>query len=154
MPSADNQQGRLNEKLTPEYIVGVVDGEGYFSVSATVNRSQGYDLHNVKVVFGIKLNEEDGQILYLIKDWFGCGQVRFREDKRKNFSNCLEYQVRDTESITKVIIPFFRKYPLKFPKKKRAFTKFIEITEMKNRKDHIGEKGFTKVQYLARQLHI
>ena len=120
MSSADNQQGRLNEKLTPDYIIGLVDGEGYFSVSATIDKSQGYNSHNVKLVFGIKLNEEDGQILYVVKKFFGCGEVRFRKDEREKFCNCLEYQVRDTKSITEIIIPFFRKHPLKFPKKKRS----------------------------------
>src|SRR3989344_426108 len=81
--SADNQQGRLSEKLTPDYIVGIVDGEGYFSVSAIVDRSQGYDNYNVRLVFGIKLNAEDGEILHIIRNYFGCGTVRFRKDERK-----------------------------------------------------------------------
>ena len=151
---ADNQQGRLNVKLTPDYIVGLVDGEGYFSVSARIGKSQGWNCHGVNTIFGIKLSAEDGRILYDLKDWFGCGTVNFRKDNRKNFCDCLEYQVGDLESITKIIIPFFQKYPLKFPKRKRVFEKFVEIARMKQAKEHIGPEGFLKTQRLARQLHI
>lgn len=151
---ADNQQGRLSEKLTPDYIVGIVDGEGYFSVSAIVDRSQGYDNYNVRLVFGIKLNAEDGEILHSIRDYFGCGTVRFRKDDRKNFCDCLEYQVRDTKSITEIIIPFFQKYPLRFIKKRRAFLKFIEITKMKEKKIHLNLEGLLEIQRLSRQMHL
>lgn len=151
--SADNQQGRLKEKLNPEYIVGLADGEGYFSVSAIVSKSYGWNCHNVRMVFGIKLNEEDGKILYDIKNWFGCGKVRFRKDSRKNFCNCLEFQVSDSKSIHDIIIPFFQKYPLKFARKKKSFQKFVEIAAMKEKREHIGEPGFLKAKYLASQLH-
>ncbi|MBI2676610.1 MAG: LAGLIDADG family homing endonuclease [Candidatus Yanofskybacteria bacterium] len=151
---ADNQQGRLNVKLTPDYILGLVDGEGYFSVSAAIDRSQGWNCHNVRMVFGIDLNVVDGQILYDVRDWFGCGKITYKNDERKNFSDQLRFQVRDMWSLTKIVIPFFRKYPLKFPKKKKTFEKFMEIARMKEAKEHIGSKGFHKAQILAKQLHI
>ena len=152
--SAENQQGRLKDvKLTPEYVVGLTDSEGYFSVSAVIDKSQGWKCHNVRMVFGIKLSAEDGRILYNLRDWFGCGKVKFRKDIRKNFCDCLEFQVRDLESLTKIIIPFFQKYALKFPKKKRTFKRFVKIAEMKKAKEHIGPSGFLKAKQLAQQLH-
>ena len=152
--SAENQQGRLSVNLTPDYIVGLVDGEGYFSVSAYIDKSKGWNSHNVKMVFGIQLNAEDGRILYDIKDWFGCGKVRLRKSRKENWSDCLELQVKDLKSLSEIIIPFFKKYPLKFPKKTKAFVKFTEIANMKIAKEHIGEIGFLKAKNLARQLHI
>lgn len=151
---AGNQQERLNVKLNPDYIVGLADGEGYFSASATIDRSQGWNCHNVKLVFGIKLNAEDGKILNDIRDWFGCGNVSFHKDTRLNFCNCLELQIRDQKSLMKTIIPFFKKYPLKLPRKVKTFKKFVALAEMKQAKLHIGAKGFFKANRLARQLHI
>ena len=151
--SADNQQGRLNVKLTPDYIVGLADGEGYFSVSAMISKPYGWRCHNVRMVFGIKLNAEDGQILYDLENWFGCGKVRFRKDNRKNFCDCLEYQVSDSKSIRDIIIPFFQEHPLKFPKKAKSFQKFVVIAAMKERREHLGEEGFSKAKFLASQLH-
>ena len=152
--NADNQQGRLNVKLTPDYIVGLADGEGYFSVSAYVDHSQGWNCHNVKMVFGIDLNIIDGRILYDLKEYLGCGSVRLKKDKRERFSDQLQFQVRDMKSLTEIIIPFFEKHSLKLPKKQKTFGKFIEMAKMKLAKEHIGEKGFLKAQYLARQLHL
>ena len=151
---AENQQGRLNVKLTPDYIVGLVDGEGYFSVSALVDRSAGWNCHNVRMVFGIDLNIIDGKILYDIKDWFGCGNISLKKEKREKFSDQLRFQVRDTKSILEVIIPFFQKHQLKLPKKVKTFEKFVEIAKMKEKKEHIGPKGFLKAKQLASQLHI
>ena len=152
--NADNQQGRLNVKLTPDYIVGLTDGEGYFSVSAVIDRSAGWNCHNVRMVFGIDLNVIDGAILYDIKDWFGCGNITLKKEKREKFSDQLRFQVRDTKSILEIIIPFFQKYQLKFPKKIKTFGKFVEIAKMKEKKEHIGPIGFLKAQQLAKQLHI
>ena len=141
-------------KLTPDYIVGLVDGEGYFSVSALVDRSQGWNCHNVRMVFGIDLNVTDGQILYLIRDWFNCGNISYKKDDRENFSDQLRFQVRDMKSLTGIIIPFFQKYSLKLPKKSKTFGKFVEIARMKEAREHIGSKGFLKAKKLAKQLHI
>ena len=46
--SAENQQGRLKEKLSPDYIVGLVDGEGYFSVTACIEHYKTYSAHHQK----------------------------------------------------------------------------------------------------------
>lgn len=150
---AENQQGRLSVNLTPDYIVGLVDGEGYFSVSAFVDKSKGWNSHNVRMVFGIQLNVEDGQILYDVRDFFGCGKVWFRKSRKENWSDCLELQIKDLKSLSEIIIPFFEKHPLKFPKKLKAFDKFVEIARMKLAKEHIGEIGFSKVKELSHQLH-
>jgi hypothetical protein len=151
---ADNQQERLNVKLNPDYIVGLADGEGYFSASATIDRSQGWNCHNVKLVFGIKLNAEDGKILYDIRDWFGCGNVSFHKDTRINFCDCLEFQIRDLKSLIEIVVPFFKKYPLKLPRKVKTFKKFVALVEMKQAKLHIGKRGFLRASKFAHQLHI
>ena len=44
MFSADNQQERLSV-LSPDYIVGLVDGEGYFSVTVRIDTSKTYESH-------------------------------------------------------------------------------------------------------------
>ena len=151
--SADNQQGRLNEKLTPEYIVGLVDGEGYFSVTARMEHYKTYSCHRIRLVFGMDLNTIDGKILYNLCDWFGCGKVRLRKDDRKNFSDQLQYQVRDMKSVIEVIIPFFQKHPLRLLKRKKTFSKFVEIAKMIEKNIHRTQDGFEKIVILAHNLH-
>ncbi len=105
------------------------------------------------MVFGIDHNTIDGEILHEIRDWFGCGKVSLKKDRRERFSDQLQFQVRDLESLEKIIIPFFQKYPLRFTKKKKTFEKFVELAKIKKAKEHIGAEGFLKAQNLARQLH-
>lgn len=151
--SADNQQGRLNVNLSPDYIVGLVDGEGYFSVTAAMEHYKTYSAHRVRLVFGIELNDTDGQILYNIRDWFQCGRVRLRKVKKENWSNRLEYQVRDMVSIREKIIPFFKKYSLKLPKRQKTFAKFVEIADMTEQGTHLSESGFQQLAQIANGLH-
>jgi len=150
--SAENQQERL-PKLLPDYIVGLVDGEGYFSVSATIDRSKNYLSRRVRLVFGVKIKEEDGGILYRLKETFGCGEVSRKIDTRPKFSNCLEYQVRDYTDIKTIIIPFFQKYRLQIRSKRASFEGFCKIGDFFEKKIHLTEEGFEKVKNLAKAIH-
>lgn len=147
--NAANQQERL---LTPDYIVGLVDGEGYFSVTA-VHRDYGsYSSYEVKMVFGIDLKESDGEILKQVQKFFGCGHLYYKRDKRKNFSDQFVYQVRDHSSIFNKIIPFFQKYPLRIQSRKRRFRYFVKIGEIVAKNGYSTLKGFKKVQELVAKM--
>ncbi len=150
--SADNQQERL-PKLKPDYVVGLVDGEGYFSVSVSRDLSKNYKSLRVRLVFGVKLKESDGQILHRLKKFFSCGTLWKKVDERPTFSDCLEYQVRNYEDIKTKIIPFFQKHPLLFESKRLAFERFMEIAKRFERQDHLTDKGFEEMRRLARAMH-
>jgi hypothetical protein len=147
--SADNQQER---SLTPDYIVGLVDGEGYFSVSPVFGNYGSYSSYEVKMVFGIDIKKSDGEILERVKQYFGCGRIYLKKDKRKNFSDMIEYQVKDHFSIVSKIIPFFRKYPLQFPSKQRRFKYFTKIGKIVAERKYSTLKGFKKVQELVAKM--
>ena len=150
--SADNQQERL-PKLTPDYVVGLVDGEGYFSVSVSRDLSKNYKSLRVRLVFGVKLKESDGQILYRLKKFFSCGTIWKKVDERPTFSDCLEYQVRNYEDIKTKIIPFFQKHSLLFESKREAFERFVEIASRFESKAHLTDDGFEEIRKLARAMH-
>ena len=150
--SAGNQQERLL-KLTPDYVVGLVDGEGYFSVSVSRDLSKTYKSLRVRLVFGVKLKESDGQILFSVKKFFSCGSIWKKIDERPTFSNCLEYQVRDYKDIKTKIIPFFQKHPLLFESKRFAFERFVDIAKRFEARTHLTDKGFEEMKKLARTMH-
>ena len=153
--SADNQQERflMHSELTPDYVRGLVDGEGYFSVNARIEDRKTYRSHNVSLVFGIKLSTKDGEILESVRDYLGCGTIYYREDSREKFCDCLEYQVRSHRDIMGKIIPFFLKYPLLFPSKKKAFDYLCEIADMIVKREHLNEGGIEKARRLAKLMH-
>ena len=150
--SADNQQERL-PKLTPDYVVGLVDGEGYFSVSVSRDLSKTYKSLRVKLVFGVKLKESDGQILYSLRKFFSCGTIWKKVDERPTFSDCLEYQVRNYQDIKTKIIPFFQNHPLLFKSKRVAFKRFVDIAQRFEAKKHLTDKGFEEMRTLAKAVH-
>ncbi len=152
--NAVNQQERFfMHSLNPDYVVGLVDGEGYFSVRAKIEDRKTYKAHAVSLVFGIKLSEKDGKILELLRDYLECGNIYYRKDSREKFCNCLEYQVRSHKDMLDKIIPFFKKYPLKFPSKRKAFNYLCEISDMIVERQHLNEKGIKKIQGLSKLMH-
>lgn len=150
--SAENQQERLLD-LSPDYIVGLVDGEGYFSVSVGIDRSKSYKSLRVRMVFGIKLREKDGKILERVKRFFGCGHINKVIDERPTFSNCLEYQVRNFQDIQSKIIPLFTRNTLQIESKRKSFERFCEIADLFQKKIHLEYNGFRQIKNLAKQVH-
>ena len=150
--SAGNQQERLL-KLTPDYVVGLVDGEGYFSVSVSRDLSKTYKSLRVRIVFGLDLKEDDGQILNRLRDFFNCGNLSRKIDNRPTFSNQVRYQVKNYPDIKTKIIPFFQKHPLLFESKRKAFERFVDIAQRFEAKKHLTDDGFEEMKSLAKAVH-
>ena len=108
------QRIHSNVILNSNYIIGLVDGEGSFTlyirdpdVPKKVKRRV-----KIKPRFYIKLIEKDKKILYKLKDFFGCGNVYFQRDKRLNHQNCYRYEIANRKDLENVIISFFKKHKL------------------------------------------
>src|SRR3989344_3722374 len=143
--SAENQQERL-KKLSADYVVALVDGEGYFSVSAIIDKSKNYVSRRVRLVFGLDIKKVDGEILLRLQKTFGCGAITEKNDDRPNFCDCLRYQVRNFDDVKNIIIPFFRRHPLQIKTKKESFEKFCVIADHFEQKVHLTHTGFIKVR--------
>ena len=140
--------------LNPDYIIGLVDGEGSFTVYvrnplkvSLTRRVQ------VEPKFYLKLIEKDKEILYQLKDFFGCGSVYFQKDNRPNHQNCYRYEVYNRNDLREVIIPFFKKHILKFPSKKNDFDIFCKMFLMIDRGEHLKESGLSKLFELKQRMH-
>jgi hypothetical protein len=145
----------LKNKINNEYVVGLVDGEGSFTVYIR-------DLDNPKPIkrrvvvepkFYLKLVEEDKDILYALRDFFGCGSVYFQKDSRPNHKNCYRYEVYKRDDLLKTIIPFFERNPLRFPSKARDFKIFCILMDMINSKLHLDKDGLKKMLVIKQKMH-
>lgn len=153
MERPDNQQERLVINFTPEYVVGLVDSEGYFSVYTRRRKFPTYATTETRMVFGVKLKARDREVLMQLQNFFGCGAVHFRPDDRKNFSNCYEYQVSSYKTLLETIIPFFEKHQLRFPSKREDFEKFRQIAQYVATKRHLSLAGIRQIERLAASMH-
>jgi hypothetical protein len=91
---------KKNKTLFHQWLVGLVDGDGCFTISHHT-RSNSWNF-----VFKIALHVKDKPLLYLIKEQLGCGEVYFAG------KNMWEYRVQSRAYLLSVIVPIFLDYPL------------------------------------------
>ena len=142
-------------KITPDYITGLVDGEGSFTVYVKDPDSKKEVKRRVKAEprFYLKLIEKDKDILYQLKDYFGCGNVYFQRDKRKNHQNCYRYEVANRENLEKIIIPFFEKHQLRLASKINDFKLFCKFMKKIGKGEHLTESGLRNLYQLKQKMH-
>jgi hypothetical protein len=142
-------------ELNPNYIVGLVDGEGSFTAYVKDPDSSKIVQRRTKVEprFFLKLIEKDKEILDELKKFFGCGNVYFQRDRRANHQDCYRYEVANRGDLEKIIIPFFKRNSLQLRSKKSDFEMFCRILEMVQNKEHLTESGLRKIYLLKQKMH-
>jgi hypothetical protein len=83
-----------------------VSGEGNFDVNIHKSKSHKID-YQVQLRFRVSQNERDIQLIKLLIKYLGSGII---EINNKTSVVCLS--ISKISIITKIIIPFFKKYPL------------------------------------------
>jgi hypothetical protein len=143
------------QKLNPKYIVGLVDGEGSFTVYIRNPNSTTKVKRRVTVEpkFYLKLIEEDKDILYRLQTYFGCGSVYYQKDTRPNHQNCYRYEVFRQDDLLNIIIPFFKKNKLMFASKKRDFDIFCKLMIMIKNQSHLTESGLKQMFDIKQLMH-
>ena len=143
------------QNLNPNYIVGLVDGEGSFTVYIRDPDSRKKVKRRVVIEpkFYIKLVEKDKEILERVKQFFGCGSLYFQKDKRPNHQNCYRYEVYSQKDLTNVIIPFFKKNGLQFNSKRNDFEIFCKIMSDIQKGKHLTSDGLRRLFKLKQQMY-
>ena len=113
--------------LNPEYVVGLVDGEGSFYVRLNTDLRR---RNKVELKFSVKLRHQDKEILEKIEQFFDCGKIYFQKDNRPNHTDCYRFEVNKKKDIIEKIIPFFDKNSPKIQSRKRDFEIFRSIAEL------------------------
>ena len=141
--------------LNPNYIVGLIDGEGSFTVYIRNPDDKKVAKRRVTAEpkFYVKLIEKDKRILFQLKKYFGCGNVYFQKDNRPNHHHCYRYEVTNLREITENIIPFFDQHPLQGNKAK-DYALFKKIVKAVLNKEHQTKKGLERIRHLKEKMHI
>ena len=135
----------MSMNLNAQWIVGFVDGEGCFHVGINKNKSMNLGVQ-VLPEFTVVQHEVDAQVLYGLKDFFGCGVVR------KNHGNRLSYRVRGQENLQKQIVPFFEKHKLK-TRKRVDFLKFRKVILLIEKGEHLEADGLEKIRKIKKSMN-
>ncbi|MEK7498640.1 MAG: LAGLIDADG family homing endonuclease [Patescibacteria group bacterium] len=142
--------------LDPNYILGLVDGEGSFTVYIrNPSRAKGDVKRRVvaEPKFYLKLIEKDKDILYELQRFFGCGNVYFQKDTRPNHQNCYRYEVASRKELKEKIIPFFEKHQLLLASKKNDFKIFCTLVQMIEEGAHRSSFGLVKMYEIKQTMH-
>jgi hypothetical protein len=109
---ADNQQ----ERPSPDWVVGFVDGEGCFFVG--INRQPSMTVGwQILPEFRVVQHERDVSILEQLREFFGCGQITTNHGDRK------ELRIRGLKQLSEQVVPFFEAHPLRTVKR-ASFARF------------------------------
>nr|YP_010390608.1 LAGLIDADG endonuclease [Fusarium aethiopicum]YP_010390661.1 LAGLIDADG endonuclease [Fusarium asiaticum]YP_010391085.1 LAGLIDADG endonuclease [Fusarium nepalense]UPX02679.1 LAGLIDADG endonuclease [Fusarium vorosii]QJT58191.1 LAGLIDADG endonuclease [Fusarium asiaticum]QJT58246.1 LAGLIDADG endonuclease [Fusarium asiaticum]QJT58301.1 LAGLIDADG endonuclease [Fusarium asiaticum]QJT58356.1 LAGLIDADG endonuclease [Fusarium asiaticum] len=100
------------EDLTYAYLVGLFEGDGFFSIT-NKGKFLTYEL-------GIELSIKDVQLIYKIKALLGIGVVSFR---KRNEVEMVSLRIRDKKHLKNFILPIFDKYPM-FSNKQYDYLRF------------------------------
>jgi len=93
---------RLNAgDLTYAYLVGLFEGDGWF----TVSKKGKYLLYEI----GIEMSIRDVQLIYKIKNLLGVGMIGFRT---RNGIETVYLRIRNKDHLKNFILPIFDKYPM------------------------------------------
>ncbi len=133
-------------RLNPWYIVGFVEGEGCFAITISKHKTKKLGL-DARLVFEIELREDDRPLLGEIRNLFKVGHIYRLDYRRPGWSPHTKYSVHSLREIKSVIIPFFKKYPLK-GRKKKSFEIFCQAVTLFEKKEHLTEKGIKKLRKL------
>ena len=126
-------------------MVGFVDGEGCFFVGINPHpeMTSGFQ---VLPEFTVVQHQRDIQLLYALKQFFGCGVIR------RNHGERMAYRVRSLDHLNQQIIPFFDKHPLK-SRKRVDFAKFRRILQLMTKKEHLESEGIEKIRVIAKMMN-
>jgi len=144
------QKGSSLVPLSPDYIVGLVDGEGSFTFRLDLNPKR---RNRMEPRFYLKLRAEDKILLDALQQFFDCGAVYIQRDRRPHHSMCYRYEVGKQKDLREKIIPFFRKFPLKSPSKQRDFRAFCEAIDIVFAGEHFTNEGIEKLAALKEHMH-
>jgi hypothetical protein len=134
---ADNQQ----ERPSPEWVVGFVDGEGCFFVG--INRQPSMTVGwQVLPEFRVVQHERDVSILEQLREFFGCGLITTNHGDRK------ELRIRGLTQLSESVVPFFEAHPLRTVKR-ASFECFAEVIRLMKGGDHLTMEGLERIRTLA-----
>jgi len=134
-----------SSRLSPEWIVGFIDGEGCFHIGISKHTDLRFG-YQVLPELTVVQHQRDLDLLYELRSTMNCGVVR------RNHGDRFCWRVRNLKNLTELIIPFFDKYPLK-SKKSLEFIRFRKVVMMMQEGRHLSKEGFAEIAKIASEMN-
>jgi hypothetical protein len=138
--------------LSEDYIVGLTDGEGSFTVYPRASEVSTWN-NRVECHYYLKMRKDELPLLKEVYRFFNCGRISLQKDKRPNHRDCYRFEVSDLENIRKKVIPLFKRNRPHSTSRKNDFRLFCRIVKMTERKHHQTREGWKEILKLKSQMH-
>ena len=131
--------------ISPNWIVGFIDGEGCFHVSVSKNKSTklGYQ---VSLEFSITQHIRDKELMEKLVKFFGCGYV-INDTPMK-----LQYRIRDRKDLLENLFPFLDQNPL-LTVKSLDYLDFKLVHSMLESKLHLTPEGLVEIRIIQARMN-
>ena len=157
---SDNSDGAENQQerpVSPDWIVGFVDGEGCFSIGfarqPTRNRRKGYRAgYQVTHRFVVVQGASSVSCLHDLRRFFSVGGVSVNRRHDNHKEDLYRYQVNGRAELLEVIVPFFRAHRLRTAKA-GDFEKFVRCLEICRSGRHLETVGLIEIAELTEQMN-
>lgn len=136
------------KKLPPWYIVGFVDGEGCFAITISKHKTKRLR-RDARLIFEIEMRGDDREILERLQYTWKCGLLYDLKYPRYGWKPHVKYAIKNHQDIFRILIPFFKKYPLQ-AKKRKDFKDFCEAAEIFKQKRHLTEEGIAELEKIRK----
>jgi len=152
--SAGNQQERL---IQFGWVIGFVDGEGCFSLGFIRQPDRkgrkGYRTgYQVSHEFAVTQGARSLACLHGLREFFCVGQVLANRRYDNHKEHLYRYVVRRRSELLAVIIPFFRRHPLR-SSKQQDFEKFAQCVEWIEAGLHLTRDGLATIAEIAQTMN-
>jgi len=149
-----NNGGRMKPNvLSADYIVGLTDGEGSFTVYLEPPNPKYHSVnYRVQCRYYIKMREDELPLLEKVRNFWGCGKIYFQREYRKNQRDNYRFEIFNYDLLNRIVVPFFKAYPLQ-SKRIKDFELFCQILDLATKKAHHTVKGVQKIKKLKEQMH-
>ena len=128
------------------YLSGYADGEGSFCISFSPRPKLRTSLE-VRPSFSVSQNGDRQEVLYLFKEFLGCGTIRKNPSDRT-----FKYETRSIKDLIGKVIPHFRKYPL-LSSKKKDFEMFVIICNMIDKGKHLNKNALREIVEISYKMN-
>ncbi len=136
---------KSSAKLSPDWIVGFIDGEGCFHVGISRHPEVRFG-YQILPELTVVQHQRDIDLLHRLRSAMKCGVVR------RNHGDRYCWRVRNLKNLAEVIVPFFEKHPL-HSKKAIEFHQFARVVRKMIKGDHLTEAGFAEICHIAETMN-
>jgi hypothetical protein len=140
-------------KLSADYIVGLTDGEGSFTVYLNPPSKKYHSVnYRIQCRYYIKMREDELPLLEKVKNFWECGKIYFQKEYRENQRDNYRFEIFNYDLLKNVVVPFFKEHKLE-GKRIKDFELFCKILNLAIHKAHFTKEGFEKIKKLKEQMH-